>query len=367
MAQVMIEEKYLEALGDALRKKTGTNTTWLPSEMPAVIRSLGEWSWVKDDGTHYFHLEIDEKWQLTQVMNLQLTGTIDWGDGTTTTCSHLAVTQESHTYATYGKYVIHVTSNSGTSVIWGANNFHSNVVAGLAVKYYELGKNWTYNTDAFADLEAVELIFIHLYDYDSTSMTGGTVVDLKSSWRGYYSLRYLYCTTGINLGVSVGQVVDPGLYFYALEAFICPSVAVYGSYNVQYNPRFTSLKHFGKGFIFNASGNIQNQTWFTYSGNLREFIRLPAGQTYFTYQNHAPGGGACYTVIIPSYITSIPSNTLNMTVRELHLLGTTPPTLSDDSITLQPQYSKIYVPTGYLSTYKSATNWANYADYMVEE
>ena len=85
MAQVLIEEKYLEDIADALRKKTGTNNTYTPAQMAETIRSLGTWGWVKDDGSHYFHLDIQERWQKDQVLNLNLQGTIDWGDGTTTT------------------------------------------------------------------------------------------------------------------------------------------------------------------------------------------------------------------------------------------------------------------------------------------
>ena len=118
MAQVVIEEKYLEDIADALRKKTGTNDTYTPAQMAETIRSLGTWGWVKDDGSHYFHLDIQDRWAKDQVLNLNLQGTIDWGDGTTTPCNHSEVTQETHTYSNLGKYVVHVTSNEGTSVVW---------------------------------------------------------------------------------------------------------------------------------------------------------------------------------------------------------------------------------------------------------
>ena len=101
-------------------------------------------------------------------------------------------------------------------------------------------------------------------------------------------------------------------------------------------------------------------------GNLREVNRLPAGNNILVYQNHLQGGTVCEKVVIPSYITQIPSNALQVNVKELHMLGTTPPTLST-TIPVTAGQTRIFVPTGALSTYQSATNWASYADYMLEE
>ena len=360
MAQVQVEEKYLEALGNALRKKIGTNDTWLPSEMPAVIRSLGIWSWVKDDGTHYFHLVIENKWQLVQKLNLQLIGIIDWGDGLTTRCDHDAVTVEEHTYTSFGKYTIHVVSDTNTSITWGATTFNGNEISRQAVRYYELGKDWTNASGAFNNLLRCQYIYIHKYEYDPTSVTGGTVVDLGTSWRGYTALKVLKCTTGISLTQSTAIV------YPTLEAFVCPSVTVTGSSGVLGHSLGGRLQYLGEGLIYQASGSIVNQSIFSGMGHLRELNRLPAGQSYFTYENHFQGGTVCYKVIVPSTITSIPSKSMQANVRELHMLRASPPTLST-TIPVTAGVTKIYVPIGSLSAYQSATNWANYADYMVEE
>lgn len=361
MAQVVIEEKYLEDIADALRKKTGTNDTYTPAQMAETIRSLGMWSWVKDDGSHYFHLDIQERWQKDQVLNLNLQGTIDWGDGTTTPCNHSAVTQETHTYSDFGKYVVHVTSNPGTSLVWGDGNFGANARAQLAVRCFELGTNWSLSGDgAFQNLGRVKYIFIHQYPYDSSSITGGTVVNLRRSFCNLRSLEYLKCTTGIQIGNGNGS---GNFGFPILKAFICPSVTIVGSPS---SKNFSRIQYLGSGIIWNSNGNIINQQWFTGMGNLREVNRLPAGNNILVYQNHLQGGTVCEKVVIPSYITQIPSNALQVNVKELHMLGTTPPTLST-TIPVTAGQTRIFVPTGALSTYQSATNWASYADYMLEE
>lgn len=359
MAQVLIEEKYLEDIADALRKKTGTNNTYTPAQMAETIRSLGTWSWVKDDGSHYFHLDIEDRWAKDQVLNLNLQGTINWGDGTTTTCNHSEMTQETHTYANLGKYIVHVTSNSGTSVVWGTGSFCANTRASYAVRCYELGVNWSNENGAFNNLNRCKYIFIHKYPYDPTSITGGSEVDLGTSFRGYRSLELIKCTTGISLTQSAA------MSYPILKAFICPSVTVTG-YGGVGGHSFPRIQYLGKGIIYNATGSIVNQSVFSGVGNLREFIRLPGGQAYLVYQNHLQGGTVCEKVVIPSSVTQIPSNAIQVNVKELHMLGTTPPTLST-TIPVTVGQTRIYVPTGSLSTYASATNWSQYAEYMLEE
>lgn len=70
-------------------------------------------------------------------------------------------------------------------------------------------------------------------------------------------------------------------------------------------------------------------------------------------------------VTIPEGITSILGTALNKSaIKTLILEPKTPPTLNCD---IQTSSSlKIYVPKGCLNAYKTATNWAKYASYMVE-
>ena len=310
MAQVKIQEQQLINTANVLRQKLQVEDTWLPSELPMAIQSGDLWGWVKDDGSHYFHLIIDEKWQLTQALNLKLTGTIDWGDGTSTSCSHSAVTQELHTYNTYGAYIIHVTNTGNTTMTWGANNFNSNERARLAVKYYELGTNWTYETNAFANLELVKCIFFHLED--TSKGTNGAVLNLAASWGGYTSLNYIKSPNPIVMTSSVTT------YFPQLIGFDCPSITANGViYYLDFADRC-----------------------------LNPFV---------------PNKGSYKRVI-----SSTSAITSNMTIDELHMLPTTPPSLSG-TISFVDNKSKIYVPATALATYQSATNWANYAARMIGE
>ena len=74
-------------------------------------------------------------------------------------------------------------------------------------------------------------------------------------------------------------------------------------------------------------------------------------------------------VTIPSSVTSIAANAFyGCYSLELHMLSTTPPTLANtNAFSSVPATNVIYVPRGYLNTYKNATNWSTYASRMQEE
>lgn len=74
-------------------------------------------------------------------------------------------------------------------------------------------------------------------------------------------------------------------------------------------------------------------------------------------------------LIIPSSVITIGSATLQCGTTEnkttFTFLGTTPPTIYNDTFRAS-QINKIIVPKGCGEAYKSATNWANFADYIEE-
>ena len=74
-------------------------------------------------------------------------------------------------------------------------------------------------------------------------------------------------------------------------------------------------------------------------------------------------------ITIPSSVTSISDYALQIGTSTnkatITFLGTTPPSIYSN--TFNASYlNKIIVPKGYGEVYKSATNWSNFADYIVE-
>lgn len=78
----------------------------------------------------------------------------------------------------------------------------------------------------------------------------------------------------------------------------------------------------------------------------------------------------CLTnVTIPSTVTSIEYNAFQYCkgMKEYHFKSTTPPNLSGTTNLTVPEDCIIYVPQGCAEAYKAATNWATYADKIMEE
>ena len=77
------------------------------------------------------------------------------------------------------------------------------------------------------------------------------------------------------------------------------------------------------------------------------------------------------SITIPSGVTSIASGALSIggstsgTKATITMLSTTPPSIESDAFSIN-LLNQIIVPAGTGETYKSATNWANFADYIVE-
>lgn len=75
------------------------------------------------------------------------------------------------------------------------------------------------------------------------------------------------------------------------------------------------------------------------------------------------------SITIPSAVTSIGSSALSIgsstNKATITMLPTTPPTIQSNTFTAST-LQKIIVPAGTGATYKAATNWSNFADYIEE-
>lgn len=74
------------------------------------------------------------------------------------------------------------------------------------------------------------------------------------------------------------------------------------------------------------------------------------------------------SITIPANVTQIGGNAFSSTynIDEYHIMATTPPTLGS-SVFSRYGRALIYVPSASLATYKAATNWSTYADWIVGE
>ena len=79
---------------------------------------------------------------------------------------------------------------------------------------------------------------------------------------------------------------------------------------------------------------------------------------------------ALASITIPDSVTEIGSYAFaaDYSIGEFHFRSATPPTLANtNAFNSTPADSIIYVPTGSLEAYQTATNWSTYASRMREE
>jgi hypothetical protein len=110
-----------------------------------------------------------------------------------------------------------------------------------------------------------------------------------------------------------------------------------------------------------------SQQCFYYTTCLSEII-IP--QSVTTIGTNTFIGSTCLTnVTIPSNVTSIGNSAFNscVSLSEIHMQPTTPPTAGTGVFNNLPSNFIIYVPVGYGDTYKAASGWSTYADHILEE
>lgn len=92
-------------------------------------------------------------------------------------------------------------------------------------------------------------------------------------------------------------------------------------------------------------------------------INIPEGVTTIGYD--AFNNTALTSIIIPSTITFIEIGAfLNSPLESVTILATTPPSLGSGAFSKNGTLQTIYVPVESVDTYKEATNWNAYADYI---
>ena len=302
----------------------------------------------------------------TLVYILNGTAEIYWGDGTkdsVTGNSYVVQKQTQHTYANGGEYTISFRVISGSFSFYGGtndSNCYTMLCAGATTssKYGYIGtvKNIRFGSGISA---------IYPYGlYGARNLQTVTFPNTMTSGYGNgafyncYSLKCLIFPSGWN---SSGP-----MYFvkncYDLKTISYP-VSTQG-FGTQQHCACDSLE---KVTIPYSLTTVNATSCFTYCTKLKE-LYLPNVATYLgdniCYQNYSLA-----KVTIPSNITRIQSMGFYdcVSLQEVHVKGTTPPTLQTSVFTNAPSTLTIYVPSGSVEDYKAASNWSSFSSQIVGE
>lgn len=370
---------------------TAQGWNWTLADAKAQVTAMGVCDigqmYVTDDGKTRIYVHMEEG-RFAPYLAVCPNGTviIDWGDNsatdTLTGTSIGARKNVQHTYASAGDYVITITATSGTFGFYGASGYYilskqtgsnqyvSRVYTNSIIKI-ELGTGvGSIGNRSFDNCHSLETITIP----NSIARIG------QYAFNCCYSLKNIVIPSGV-------KIIDMDAFYqcaslqnaelpnslntlsssvfkncYSLLSIAIPNnVTNLSTYCFNYCLSLTSVVL--PSALATVSDNIFNSCF-----SLRDAV-LPSNATSVASSAFT----VCYSLVaiqIPSNITSIESKAFNNCygLAEIHFKSTTPPTVaSSNAFTNLPTDCKIYVPTGTLSAYKSATNYPSSSTYTYVE
>ena len=328
----------------------------------------------------YVHLEAG---RLSPTLGLGVNGSVDvdWGDGTahdTLTGTSLTTNKAAtHTYAAAGDYVVALTVTGSASIpgngtssylLYASNNTKYAYLN--TVQRVEIGANMSIGDYAFNNCCSLTSVSLPSM---VTSIGGGafqncyslTFVSIPSGNTSIGSYMFGTCFSLTSVSIPSG-VTSIGDYAFqtcgSLNSLSIPSgVTSIGSYAFQ---SCYSLPSLSIPSIVTSIGGYAFQNCKSLTS-----LSIPSGVTSigsYAFTN-------CYTLTslsIPSGVTSIGNSTFNgcYALVFIKFEPTTPPTvLASSAFTNVPTDCIIYVPTGTLNDYKTATNYPNPNTYTYVE
>ena len=330
-------------------------------------------TYATSDGKTRVYLEVPQSLvDIQATLNVRLygitsgSGTISWGDGSTTNlASGTGNKNHSHVYTTAGYYKIEINIVSGTYAIGyqGANigtfysstSYNANSRWGAYIYKIEIGNNITkFGRQPFRNLFALQSITIPntVTGFNETTAPDGNVIES-------YKMRGIVFPSGFQ-GKTSGVIgIMHSMKYISLPTSITKlGINTSTAYNLR---KFT---------MYFLGGSASNTIKLAYAGRLTHFV-LPGD--YTTLVTATLQGSMVKRVVVPASVTTIQTEAfMNNYFLELHMLSTTVPTLGNTRafLNIGPN-AVIYVPYSedhsVLNAYKTATNWATYASYMQEE
>lgn len=307
-------------------------------------------TYITSDGKTRLYIEIPDSKLCALTLRIRglynFSATVDWGDNTSSSASSSTITDHElpHTYQNVGNYVIAISVESGSFTFIAASSVTSRrgILSGQEI----LGAS-SYNV--FSDEP-----FLHMLK----KIEFGNNITFIGAYAFIYS-----GLTSIIIPHGMTQIGESALQeSLSLKSIILPStITTIGNYAIS-NCR--ALKYCSTSA---TTLNLGNGT-FRYNYQLRR-IFIPPSQTIGGQEAYGYNY-SLYCVFIPANITQIKTSCFSncFGLREIHFKGLTPPTLSSNqAFNLLPTFCKIYVPSGRLSDYTSATNYPSSSKYTYIE
>lgn len=422
MSKVLVNETSLSGIADAIRSKNGTTTTYKPSEMAAAIDAIEtggsvveveekdvnfydydgtrlysytlaeakaltalptppehdgltfqEWNWTLKDvnalehecdiGANYVtfdgatRLYINVNYPLAtkgMILCFNRSGSgsinIDWGDGSEIqSVKPTSATTYTHMYEV-GQYVITLTTSDENTFIVSNNGLINNVSAMryTALRKVELGSNIKISNSGST--------FSNMYNLETISIPKLTLIQTYM-FDYCFNLKYVVVPNGVT-------TIPEHVFYYNsnLRGVSLPKTVS----NIDGISIFMHCTNLTRMCIPDACMTLYYDL-FGYCVNLKKII-LPSSMTEINTRvfDYCYGLEVVKFMSKESYTILYQSFAWSSSIAEYYFYATTPPTLESTSSLSTSTHTKIYVPAGCGDTYKNATNWTAFADYIVE-
>lgn len=383
---------------------TAQGWNWTLAEIKAQLTAVPNSTvnvgqmYVTDDGKTRIYVSMHEG-RLHPYLGIGINGTVvvDWGDSSATdTMTGEGLTDtvyQDHQYASGGDYVITLTVTSGSFQFYGNYSILSSNGALMsesvytdAVKKVEIGNNTGIGFSAFSYCNSLttitlpswirfsdEYIFEYCHSLQSITIPSGVTEITDTMFQSCGSLSI------VSIPSSVTTISNYAFsQCTSLISFTFPSGCeiYYGAFQESYirEPVVISTETINES-AFYACGVVPSVTllgtqtimYSAFYGCPIQSLTLPDGLT----EIQSDAFNRCFSLAsltIPSSVTTIGGMAFAECygLGEIHFKPTTPPTL--DSYVFDLAYDcKIYVPTGSLSAYTSASNYPDPSNYTYIE
>ena len=362
---------------------------WSLEGLKAVNREMNAAAvYITDDGATrlYVHLEKDNLDPVVSFSQSVPGGVqVDWGDGSMPEASPGETGKVTivHSYENSGDYLVRIlpedgcmitlagTSKGGGEIFSaGESSLFANMKHSSAVRKAELGKNIelldAYCFYGFSGMESISI----------PADTGGIG---RGAFRECRSLRFAGlpetmdsiqqetfkdCSGMRHVSLPDGILSIPGDVFSSctdlMEITLPDCVETLGGMS------FVGCSSFRSVYLPQKVSSMGNYIF--KDDKILEGITIPESTReippYFIT--------GCYLVtevVIPYWVEKLSAYAFYgcQSIRDYYFMPETPPVLNGTSVLGGIQtYCKIHVPKGCLEAYQTASNWSNYADYMVE-
>ena len=366
---------------------TSQGWNWTLEALKATNRKMNVGAtYVTDDGSTRLYITIDVLGRTTMPLYFSQTVTndvvIDWGDGSATeTVEGTGAVNTSHTYTSVGDFVIKLKSTTGTMTLGDTANrkniFGIDFTTDVSKRYLtsrlkkvELNNNVVLKR-AFSYCWCLSSLLIsngltsNNFSLETFNSTIPKFLVIPSSFENIRSNMFDGChLEGISLPNSVKKIGISAFRSSRCKEITLPNLLT--DQNDAIDEYAFSQNSYLENFFIPTIKYVMQHS-FDQCYRLQKVV-IPEGIEGISVQAFY-NDYSLTNITIPSTVSFISQDAFQAcaAMKEYHFKSTTPPSLSSTTTLTVPEDCIIYVPQGCAEAYKAATNWATYADKIMEE